>query len=61
MEAAVDPVVGASVAVHPCPFMEAAVDPVVGELTQNPLLYPLHDDPRFQALRERVGLAAVNQ
>ncbi len=46
-------------------LLERAVDvrdrSVVGELTHNPLLYRLHDDPRFQALRERVGLAAVNQ
>ena len=46
-------------------LLERAVDvrdrSVIGELTYNPLLYPLHDDPRFQALRERVGLPAVNQ
>jgi len=46
-------------------LLERAVDvrdrSVIGELTFNPLLYGLHDDPRFQALRERVGLAAVNQ
>ena len=46
-------------------LLERAVDvrdrSVTGELTYNPLLYGLHDDPRFQALRERVGLAAVNQ
>ncbi len=46
-------------------LLERAVDvrdrSVIGELTYNPLLYGLHDDPRFQAIRERVGLAAVNQ
>jgi len=46
-------------------LLERAVDvrdrSVIGELTFNPLLYGLHDDPRFQALRERVGLSAVNQ
>ena len=46
-------------------LLERAVDvrdrSVLGELTYNPLLYGLHDDPRFQALRERVGLPAVNQ
>ncbi|MFB3069187.1 MAG: protein kinase, partial [Gemmatimonadales bacterium] len=46
-------------------LLERAVDvrdrSVIGELTFNPLLYGLHDDPRFQALRERVGLPAVNQ
>ena len=46
-------------------LLERAVDvrdrSVIGELTYNTLLYGLHDDPRFQALRERVGLAAVNQ
>ncbi len=46
-------------------LLERAVDvrdrSVLGEMTYNPLLYGLHDDPRFQALRERVGLAVVNQ
>jgi tetratricopeptide (TPR) repeat protein len=46
-------------------LLERAVDvrdrSVVGELARNPLLYGLHDDPRFQALRERVGLPTVNR
>ena len=46
-------------------LLERAVDvrdrSVLAELTYDPLLYGLHDDPRFQALRERVGLPAVNQ